>query len=56
MDKDLQALIRMWARLGARARAKALSPERRSEIARHASQTRWARVRARKGGKSESAP
>ena len=39
---------RIFGREGGKARAKKLSPEQRSEIARRAVQARWARAKERK--------
>jgi hypothetical protein len=39
-------LLQAMGSVGGRARAKALSPERRQEIARHAALVRQARIRA----------
>ena len=40
-NKAAQALGKLGGLKGGKARAKALSPERRSEIARKAAETRW---------------
>jgi hypothetical protein len=40
-NKAAQMLGRLGGLKGGKARAKALSPERREEIARRAAQTRW---------------
>jgi hypothetical protein len=54
-----QIAMRALAQLAARARALKLSPERRSEIARHAVNVRWAKHKARQAAEaamSGSAP
>lgn len=42
--------ITEFARMGAKARHKQLTPERRKEIARKAAKTRWAKKPGKKGG------
>ena len=37
-----------WARRGARARAEALTPKRRKEIARKAAEARWGKKKEKK--------
>jgi len=48
MAKKINNAASELGKAGARARQKALSPERRKEIARRAAEARWARVRAEK--------
>ena len=47
---------RGWGRVMAARRARKLSPERRSEIARHAAQARWQRVAATVAGEPAGRP
>ena len=48
MDKKVRAYLKRLAQRGGQARAKALTPARRREIARKAIATRWAK-RKKKG-------
>lgn len=54
MKKEVREYMRRIGRKGAKqgaaARAAALTPERRSEIARNAARARWAKARKPKGG------
>ncbi len=48
MNKDIvREAMATLGRIGAQARAAALTPERRREIGRKAARTRWARARKR---------
>jgi general stress protein YciG len=46
--ETLKEAARIFGREGGKARAKNLSPEKRSEIARHAVEARWAKAKKRK--------
>ena len=48
--KAMREAGRIFGREGGRARAKKLSPEQRSDIARRAVQARWAKTKKRKKG------
>jgi len=48
--KAMREAGRIFGREGGKARAKNLSPEQRSEIARRAVQARWAKAKKRKKG------
>jgi general stress protein YciG len=49
MKKKKQLTVSEMAKMGGKARAKSLTPERRKEIARKAIATRWAKKPGRKG-------
>lgn len=54
-NKAAQELGRLGGKKGGKARAKALTPEQRSEIAKNAAQKRWAKVTESTGAEDEKA-
>lgn len=52
LPEDIREFFRRKGASGGRKRARNLSPEKRSEIARKASQTRWATAKTKKTQKS----
>jgi hypothetical protein len=47
ISKVMQEMGRKGGKKGAKMRAEALTPEQRSEIARKAARTRWAKIKKR---------